>query len=990
MALAVSSDQHPRFIRELEGVVAKLTAAVARLATSQALPVASPNESGGGVSSLPWSSHDPDAHSTPVENTRVTRPHDHATNTAAARDIELYPHQHDAVLALHSLLHTHGCALLADEPGLGKTYTALFVARQFRHTCVVAPASLIDMWRDSARRTRLTINCISYEALSRTGQQPRAHHPLIIFDEAHYLRTPSTRRYQHAAALSWGSTLLFLSATPIHNRRRDLLALFALALGSGCYSAPDHHLARLVVRRRSSEVGHHVSRNLGALRLPPSPHSHPQPLPRPLPELRTLTWEAIPADPQLLNELVALPPPLPPRDGGRADALVRLALVRAWCSSDAALLDAVRRRLATAAALEHALSNGAYPTRAELRSWLGDADAIQLGFPELFSPSAHALTAELLESITQHTNALRLLRTRVTSTHARDHIRFARLREVLDAHAELPALVFTHSRVTARAAFRALAPYARCALLTGETGQIASGSVPRIEILHRFSAEAHSDSLGASNAPPQHRYVAPGTGVEELWRDHPGRAPPRVAAPDLPTSTTSRDERDPMRIDVLVATDVVSEGVNLPRAGIVVHLDLPWTPARIEQRVGRARRLGSLRHEVLQVAIAPPVDGAELQSVLRHLGEKGAVADRLVHHATISHSALLPTIPPTPAIRGATDATARLSHIVSSLSDALAHARATAATRIPSETLAHAPLLLEAEHPIAVVYGAVPSPLAFALVSHHGHTDFVTQFEEAMDPAGDTGRTPNESLNRAAVYPRVAVSTDPRDAATPLEAVLAAVRHSPPRSALSCSECPHRIERLRPIVHRMHARLGEWCRARDAEDAAIGAIHIRSPSHRAILRRIAQLASRGRLARRSLAPLSATLRALVLQTSGIGGESALRALEAQWNTPNESHRTPEPATWLRHGVATLQPRIRGPSLLALAAPHPSPDAICVPNESGVEGDSTRTDASLVPPNARSSGLQTGWRLPSSPAFDAMRSAPSERVVEALLVVVPTA
>ena len=41
---------------------------------------------------------------------------------------------------------------------------------------------------------------------------------------------------------------------------------------------------------------------------------------------------------------------------------------------------------------------------------------------------------------------------------------------------------------------------------------------------------------------------------------------------------------------LLVATDVAAEGLDLSRLTRVVHYDLPWTPARLEQREGRSRR----------------------------------------------------------------------------------------------------------------------------------------------------------------------------------------------------------------------------------------------------------------------------------------------------------------------------------------------------------------------------------------------------------------
>jgi hypothetical protein len=63
-------------------------------------------------------------------------------------------------------------------------------------------------------------------------------------------------------------------------------------------------------------------------------------------------------------------------------------------------------------------------------------------------------------------------------------------------------------------------------------------------------------------------------------------------------------------IDLLLTTDLLSEGVNLQDAHVVVHLDLPWTPARMEQRVGRVARMGS-RHKQVHVHLLRPPKSAE-------------------------------------------------------------------------------------------------------------------------------------------------------------------------------------------------------------------------------------------------------------------------------------------------------------------------------------------------------------------------------------------
>ncbi|MFN2469624.1 MAG: DEAD/DEAH box helicase [Gaiellaceae bacterium] len=49
------------------------------------------------------------------------------------------------------------------------------------------------------------------------------------------------------------------------------------------------------------------------------------------------------------------------------------------------------------------------------------------------------------------------------------------------------------------------------------------------------------------------------------------------------------------RARVLVSTDAGGEGINLQFAHVVVNWDLPWTPTKIEQRIGRVDRIGQPR-----------------------------------------------------------------------------------------------------------------------------------------------------------------------------------------------------------------------------------------------------------------------------------------------------------------------------------------------------------------------------------------------------------
>ncbi|WP_244428327.1 phospholipase D-like domain-containing anti-phage protein [Sinorhizobium fredii] len=51
-------------------------------------------------------------------------------------------------------------------------------------------------------------------------------------------------------------------------------------------------------------------------------------------------------------------------------------------------------------------------------------------------------------------------------------------------------------------------------------------------------------------------------------------------------------------VRLVVATDAACEGLNLQTLGTLINVDLPWNPARLEQRIGRIKRFGQTRDRV--------------------------------------------------------------------------------------------------------------------------------------------------------------------------------------------------------------------------------------------------------------------------------------------------------------------------------------------------------------------------------------------------------
>lgn len=80
------------------------------------------------------------------------------------------------------------------------------------------------------------------------------------------------------------------------------------------------------------------------------------------------------------------------------------------------------------------------------------------------------------------------------------------------------------------------------------------------------------------------------SGTEDLGTDLGTYMKVKLFAPMANHYKLAPDEQE---IDILIATDTLSEGVNLQDCGVVINYDIPWNPMRMVQRAGRSDRIGS-------------------------------------------------------------------------------------------------------------------------------------------------------------------------------------------------------------------------------------------------------------------------------------------------------------------------------------------------------------------------------------------------------------
>ncbi|MGH7751745.1 MAG: helicase-related protein, partial [Gemmatimonadales bacterium] len=257
-----------------------------------------------------------------------------------------------------------------------------------------------------------------------------------------------------------------------------------------------------------------------------------------------------------LHELRRLDLPAP----GGAGALLKLTLIKRLASSVPAFRATLRRHRSFIEQAVQAARTGRGLGRREFQQ-LFPREAgpdLQLAlFPLLLQAEAPPLDdARWWDSLDRLDRLLDL-------AHEDADPKLDRLQAIL-RRAPQRTIVFVESEVTAAHLMRRLSGEFRVAAVTGGHGRFGAERVNRDRVLAAFAPRAQG-------APP------------------PG---------------------DACRVDVLIATDLVSEGLNLQDASRVVHYDLPWNPARLAQRAGRIDRLGSPHREIAVVTFVP-TDGLE-------------------------------------------------------------------------------------------------------------------------------------------------------------------------------------------------------------------------------------------------------------------------------------------------------------------------------------------------------------------------------------------
>ena len=509
--------------------------------------------------------------------------------------------QQTGLLAVESAIATWGGALLADEVGLGKTHVAMSLIAARQLSLVLVPASLLPMWHRRLEAAGLNGRVLlkSHASVAQGKVYPASQYELIVVDEAHAFIRPETRRHRALAQLALESPVVLLSATPFGIGASDLLHLLRIFIPHGAMrpilgieletwleqaqSDWPFFLRRVVVRRSRAFLKRHWPAGLSIQ------HGQGETL-LTFPKCEPVQLSYTPASGAELGALVRGIESLSGERLGMPSGFLRTMLLLRLESSTAAFERSLGRLEGFLRRQLEASRSGKRLSRQSWRKLFGgvmaDHDRQQV-FPFVY------------EAERCHRGQ------RAPSPVSVD--------DELANVTRLRALVSPLARVDAKVS--ALLRYLTSGVIAGGGAILVfTRFVDTAEMLFRDIIQA-LPSVGVGLI---HGQAARRSGGLDVGR---GELLDAFLSP-------SCDHRK--KVQLLIATDLLSEGIDVQSCGCVVSYDLPWNPRRLLQRFGRLDRLGVEERKIQVVMMTPTAALESLLGLMSRLSERLKDASRLL------------------------------------------------------------------------------------------------------------------------------------------------------------------------------------------------------------------------------------------------------------------------------------------------------------------------------------------------------------------------
>lgn len=560
----------------------------------------------------------------------------------------LLDYQESAVRTLSRRIVRRGGTMLGDVVGLGKTLTAVATALMLQaaedySALVLCPKNLVPMWQEHIDAYDINGRVVPYSMVEKILPELKRFH-LVICDESHNLRNNGTVAYDaiHQYIRANGSKVLLLTATPYNLAFTDvanqiglyldedddlgIIPTAALQADPNLAAKVDGKINTLTAFRRSEEAedwkrlmsDHLVRRTRSFIKRTAKKELVPGP-------------DGVPVEREYLQFA----------NGTKFHFPTRIAtpLSHAFSADDPAALmegdttlDAIRDLILPRYRLADYDNPKATHTEVDtknlddIRSGRGNVSGfVRIGLFKRLSSSGYSFILSLQRQRARNELFIHALDNRLPiplGSFSDKQI------SITDADVEVDSDGELHGGIATRYQALVTALPARTKWVNSTVFKstlridLARDNQTLTELLDRFGNwdSTRDSKINAlvdllRNQHPEEKvlifseyvdtanYVA--AALSDAGIEHVGLAsgatdnPAMIARRFAPHSNQlpGHDQPDPSTvavdpIDVLVATDVLSEGQNLQDAHIVVNYDLPWAIIRIIQRAGRVDRVG--------------------------------------------------------------------------------------------------------------------------------------------------------------------------------------------------------------------------------------------------------------------------------------------------------------------------------------------------------------------------------------------------------------
>jgi superfamily II DNA or RNA helicase len=513
-------------------------------------------------------------------------------------------YQEDAVSAAIKILEEHGGLFLSDVVGLGKTYMSALLARRLSgRALVLAPPALLDKsnpgsWPNVFGDFR--VPQAEFESIGKLDDllsRGVDKFSTIFIDEAHRFRTDTTQTYEKLSRVCRGKKVVLVTATPLNNSPQDILAQIKLfqpgrnstipnmrhldaffksleanlrdldrqddrdeymeAVKTNAKAVREKILKYLMIRRTRSEVAKYYRADLETQGLRFPDVADPVPLFYGFSKeenavfsrtMRLIAGEFSFARYRPLTYSSERVPDFEFQSQLNLAKFMRILLVKRLESS------------------VHAFRNSLDRFQRSYERFIAE---FRKGYVYISRDYTHKVfdlldagEEESLQRLLDEDKAQKIEAAKFNKDLSRD------LERDLEVLKEIQTLWATIKRDPKWDAFKKIIQ-SDSRLSSAKTLIFTESKETAAYLADRLKSELKEDAL-----------LFTGDSDESLRKVILQNFDPR--------STNSQDGHR-----LLVATDVLAEGVNLHRANVVVNYDIPWNPTRLIQRVGRVNRVGT-------------------------------------------------------------------------------------------------------------------------------------------------------------------------------------------------------------------------------------------------------------------------------------------------------------------------------------------------------------------------------------------------------------